>query len=74
MAPDSNLLAAPVTVRGATFATGTPQVLFRTHRILTPGKQQYDVARDGRFLIVSELADTLAEPIHILLNWKPRSK
>jgi Tol biopolymer transport system component len=74
LAPDSNLMAAPVTVHDTTIATGTPQALFRTHSTVAPGKQQYDVARDGRFLIVTELESTSAEPIHILLNWKPPAK
>jgi eukaryotic-like serine/threonine-protein kinase len=49
LAPDSNLMAAPVTVRGSAFATGTPQALPRTHTIFFPPTQQYDVTRDGRF-------------------------
>jgi site-specific recombinase XerD len=33
-----------------------------------------DVARDGRFLINTELDDTSSEPIHLLLNWRPPAK
>jgi serine/threonine protein kinase len=36
--------------------------------------QLYDVARDGRFLIDTELDDASTEPIHRLLNWKPPAK
>src|ERR1039457_6697432 len=46
-----------------------PQPLFRSHIIPAFGRQQYDVSRDGRFLILTEL-EVPAEPIHILLNWK----
>ena len=68
LSPDSKLMATPVEMRGAAFATGTPQALFTVHPVFAPGKQQYDVTRDGRFLVVIELGTT--EPIHILLNWK----
>ena len=64
-------MAAPVTVQGSTFGTGTPHALFRTHAIYYATAPQYDVSRDGRFLIVTELESVPAEPIHILLNWKP---
>jgi hypothetical protein len=37
-------------------------------------KQQYDVARDGRFLINTDIEATSSEPIHLLLNWKPPAK
>jgi eukaryotic-like serine/threonine-protein kinase len=70
LAPDSTLMASPITSHSGTFATGTPQALFRTHSIFAPGKQQYDVSRDGRFLIVTAL-EAPAEPIHLLLNWAP---
>ena len=74
MAPDSNLMAAPITTHGSAFAAGKPEALFRTHSIFVPSKQQYDVSRDGRFLFVTQLEDISAEPIHILLNWKPAEK
>lgn len=74
MAPDSTLMAAPVTAHGSAFAAGKPQALFRTHSFFAPSKQQYDVSRDGRFLVVTQLEDTSAEPIHILLNWKLAEK
>ena len=37
-------------------------------------QQPYDVARDGRFLIVTELDSASSEPIHLLLNWHPPAK
>jgi hypothetical protein len=46
-------------------------VLFPTHITPAINKQQYDVARDGRFLINTELQETSNEPIHLLLNWRP---
>jgi len=74
LAPDNKLMAVAVTVQGAAFTPGTPETLFQTH-IVSPGlRPQYDVARDGRFLINTDLQDTSAEPIHLLLNWKPPAK
>ena len=32
--------------------------------------RQYDVARDGRFLINTEL-ESVAEPITLIQNWSP---
>ena len=37
-------------------------------------KQQYDVSRDGRFLINTDLQDTATEPIHLLHNWHLQSR
>jgi eukaryotic-like serine/threonine-protein kinase len=74
LAPDSTLMAASVTANGSTFETGTPQALFRTHAVYFPNAQQYDVSRDGRFLIVTELESAPAEPIHVLLNWRAPAK
>ncbi|MBI2149121.1 MAG: hypothetical protein HYU27_00760 [Acidobacteria bacterium] len=34
-------------------------------------KQQYDVSRDGRFLINMPLEDSADTPITLILNWKP---
>ena len=75
--PEGALMAAPITVAGATFATGAPIVLFPT-RIVGGGEdaaqgRQYDVAPNGRFLINTEL-DSAAAPITLLMNWRPEAK
>jgi hypothetical protein len=36
--------------------------------------RQYDVARDGRFLINTVLGDAPAAPITLLQNWNPEVK
>jgi serine/threonine protein kinase len=74
LAPDLKLMAAAVVAQGASFAPGTPEVLFQTHAPLNTNRQPYDVARDGRFLIATELESASTEPIHLLLNWKPPAK
>ncbi len=75
--PAGAMMAAPITVTGATFAPGAPIVLFPT-RIVGGGEdaaqgRQYDVAPNGRFLINTEL-DTVAAPITLLQNWDPEAK
>jgi hypothetical protein len=72
--PDGRLMAATITVNGATLEPGTPVALFQT-RIFGGGTdnnvgRQFDVSRDGRFLINTVLEDAAA-PITLLQNWKP---
>jgi hypothetical protein len=74
LTPDNKLMSAAATAQGGTFQPGTPEVLFQTHAARTTNKPQYDVSRDGRFLIDSELEDAVTEPIHLLLNWRPPAK
>jgi Tol biopolymer transport system component len=72
--PAGTMMAAPIVVRGDTVQPGAPVVLFPT-RIYGGGAdlqqgRQYDVARDGRFLINTEL-DNATSPITLLMNWNP---
>jgi Tol biopolymer transport system component len=75
--PAGAMMAAPITVTGTTLAPGEPVVLFPT-RIVGGGVdtqqgRQYDVARDGRFLINTEL-ESASAPITLLQNWQPEAK
>ena len=77
LAPDGTLMEAPIAVSGATLESGRPVPLFLT-RIVGGGADvnlgmNYDVARDGRFLINTILGDTAATPIRLLLNWRPKT-
>ena len=77
LGPDGQMMAAPVTATGATLEPGAPVALFAT-RIVGGGVdnaqgRQYDVARDGRFLINTVLDDA-ALPITLLQNWNPGNK
>jgi len=74
VAPDLKLMAAAVVAQGTTFTPGPPEALFQTHIVGSVNKQQYDVSRDGRFLVNTDLESTSTEPIHLLLNWKPPGK
>ena len=76
LAPDGRLMAVPITTYGATFEPGTPVSLF-SPRIATSRETplpQYDVARDGRFLINVNVEDAPTPPITLLQNWKPPVK
>jgi Tol biopolymer transport system component len=75
IAPNATLMATSIAVKGATLEVGTPVALFKTRMagggaFLVGSRQQYDVARDGRFLINVETEST-SPPITLLLNWKP---
>jgi Tol biopolymer transport system component len=74
LAPDGTLMAVSATVQGATLTPGTPEALFQTHVTRGNNRQQYDVARDRRFLINTDLESASTEPIHLLLNWRPPAK
>jgi hypothetical protein len=75
--PAGAMMAAPITATGTALAPGTPVVLFPTHIVnggLDAGQgRQYDVARDGRFLINTVL-DQAAAPITLLQNWQPEAR
>jgi dipeptidyl aminopeptidase/acylaminoacyl peptidase len=75
--PAGAMMAAPIVVTGATIEPGAPVVLFPT-RVFGGGVdeqqgRQYDVARDGRFL-VNTVLDSAAAPITLLMNWHPEAK
>jgi eukaryotic-like serine/threonine-protein kinase len=82
ISPDQIMMAAGVRASGASLETDKPVALFETRRHRGIGgigplddKHQYDVSRDGRFLInetVDEAGST--PPITIILNWRPKSK
>jgi serine/threonine protein kinase len=77
LAPSGAMMAAPITVTGSTIAPGAPVALFptRTFGSGTDSLQgrQYDVTRDGRFLINTVL-DEASAPITLLQNWHPEAK
>ena len=75
--PNGEMMAAPITATGTTLEPGAPVALFPT-RIFGGGVdnrqgRQYDVARDGRFLINTVLDDA-SSPITLIQNWKPPAK
>jgi serine/threonine protein kinase len=78
IAPDGKMMAVPVHPAGATFDAGIPVALFPTRILGGPvsvlNRPQYDVSRDGRFLINQLVEESTASPITLILNWKPPAK
>jgi serine/threonine protein kinase/Tol biopolymer transport system component len=72
IAPDGKLMATPVRIQATSFEAGSPEPLFQT-RVTTGGaaylQPQYDISRDGRFLINMPL-DGGTSPIVLILNSK----
>ena len=76
--PAGAMMAAPITVIGATVEPGVPVLLFPTQIAggvrEAQGGRQYDVAADGRFLINAVAGDVPTVPITLLMNWNPAVK
>ena len=76
IAPDAKLMAVSTDLTGTSPTIGSPSALFQTRIYLggseQPDRGQYDVARDGRFLINTVLGEASAPPIVIVQNWAPR--
>jgi hypothetical protein len=76
LAPDGRLMAVSVAASpdGKTLNLGVPVPLFPT-RLATgasviPGRAQYAVAPDGRFLLNTIVDDTAPSPITVVVNWR----
>jgi hypothetical protein len=78
IAPDGRLMAVPVAVHGANFEPGEAVALFQTHIFgggVDNGQgRQYDISRDGRFLMNSVEDDAAPSSITLLQNWRPPTK
>ncbi len=74
LGPDGAMMAAPITTRGTALEPGTPVALFPTRIFGNLQGRQYDVTRDGRFLINTVLDDAAATPITLIQHWTPPTK
>ena len=77
LGPRGEMMAASIVSTATALTPGAPVVLFPT---LTYGGgvdtqlgRQYDVTRDGRFLLNTVLDDATT-PITVLMNWNPAAK
>jgi serine/threonine protein kinase len=76
VAPDGRMTSVPVATQPhGGLIPGTPTALFAARLVQNDnsiGREipHYDVARDGRFLLVSPPGDAIPPSIHVLLNWK----
>jgi Tol biopolymer transport system component len=73
LSPDGKLLATPIHAQGTSLEAGAPGALFQP-RIVGGGVdygqgRNYDVSRDGHFLI-NIVLDAAAPPITLLQNWR----
>jgi serine/threonine protein kinase/Tol biopolymer transport system component len=65
------LMATAVSSGETRFATGRPELLFRHASLNAYSSTNYDVAADGRFVVVDpvESKDDQMPRIHVVLNW-----
>lgn len=75
IAPDANLMAAPMRAGASTAEAGRPVPLFPSRRLgggsnVIGRGPQYAIGRDGRFLINID-AESGAPPITLLMDWNP---
>ena len=70
MADDARLMAAAVSFTASGMEIGSERPLFQ----LRPGgpRSFYDVAPDGRFLVVSSTDKPESSPITLVVNWMAR--
>jgi Tol biopolymer transport system component/predicted Ser/Thr protein kinase len=70
LAPDSKLMAASVSGKGAGFEVGAVKLLFPTRVVAFGGLYNYAVSADGqRFLINTTPQQAASSPITVVLNW-----
>jgi serine/threonine protein kinase/Tol biopolymer transport system component len=80
IALDARLMAVSVTASpdGQTLYAGAPVPLFPTRLAsgvgLAPGRLQYAVAADGRFLLNTVVGELSAPPITLVLNWTAQAR
>ena len=70
-------MAAPVQGQGEKLHIGPAAPLFQPPIVgggtnIVGRRQQYDVARDGRFLVNVTLQEVPPSPITVVLNWLPK--
>ena len=62
--PDQKMMAVEVKAEGQ---FGVPRPLFTTR--LPTGESQFDVSKDGRFLIPTESEQSARAPMTVVVNW-----
>jgi len=67
------LYEVEVTTSGETLTLSRPRRLFARRAPLTEvGPDGFDVARDGRILLLEQVASSTERLVHVVLNWTPR--
>jgi eukaryotic-like serine/threonine-protein kinase len=65
--PANEIMAAPVSVSGGRFSTGTPVSLFAAG--ITDEQRDYDVTPDGKRFVLARPADTADAPLVVVLGF-----
>ena len=70
------MVAVPVQASAANWKTGSPEELFRGPYAISDGSlgRQYDVAPDGRFLMLKRESTGVAPHVVIVQNWTAELK
>jgi hypothetical protein len=67
------MMATPIADGREALDVGRPRALFSTRLAaginIVPGRAQYAVASDGRFLLNADAGDAATPPITVVLNW-----
>jgi serine/threonine-protein kinase len=68
---DGTIVAVPVEPSGTAWNAGSPTALFRGRYFLRDGSlgRHYDVAPDGRFLMLKRAADSVSPHLVVVQNW-----
>ncbi len=66
---DGKMMAVDIKIDGRNFEAGVPRALFSV-----PGLHQFDVGKDGRFLIEVPQATTSDVSINVMVNWQSALK
>ena len=62
-----------MTTSGDELTLSRPRRLFARRAPLTEiGPDGFDVAKDGRFLILQRVASSAERLVHVVLNWTPQ--
>jgi Tol biopolymer transport system component len=77
LGPRGEMMAAPIVATATALTPGAPVLLFPTliygGGVDTQLGRQYDVTRDGRFLL-NTVVDDATTPITLLMHWNPAAK
>ena len=67
--PSGKMMATAIKLSVQTVDSDTPIELFHPKIVRAPGRVQYTVAPDGRFLVEIEVEESTSSPITIFTNW-----
>jgi Tol biopolymer transport system component len=66
---DNKMMAVKINTAGGKFQASVPQPLFDVHMAAGLGPN-FDVSKEGRFLIPTEVGEASHEPMTVVLNWQ----